>query len=91
MKIPKKFKLGRKTFNVRRAPLSRGVLGQVWPLDGLVAMAQHKRSPKDEAETFWHEVTHAILFSMNDPRWRNEKFVTAFSKRLNQVVHTAEF
>jgi hypothetical protein len=49
---------------------------------------EHK---KNMAETFWHEVTHCVLHDMSHPLWKDEKFVTAFSQRLNQVVHTARF
>lgn len=49
-----------------------------------------RRSDSEMSETFWHEVTHAILHDMGDPLWKNEKFVTQFSKRLNQVIHTAK-
>jgi hypothetical protein len=43
------------------------------------------------AETFWHEVMHCVLHEMGNPLWKDEKFVTAFSQRLNQVVYTAKF
>lgn len=47
---------------------------------------------KDErSETFWHELTHAILHDMNDKLSYNEKFVTAFSQRLDQAIKTARF
>lgn len=48
-------------------------------------------SPKERAETFWHEVTHGILHSMNHPLYTNEKFVTEFAKRLNDAIHSAKF
>ena len=48
-------------------------------------------SPKERAETFWHEVTHGILHSMNHPLYLNEKFVEEFAKRLNNAIHSAEF
>jgi hypothetical protein len=47
--------------------------------------------PKERAEVFWHEVTHAILHDMKHPLWRSEKFVQAFAKRLNDSIHSAEF
>lgn len=48
-------------------------------------------SPKERAETFWHEVTHGILHSMNHPLYLNEKFVEEFAKRLNDAIHSAKF
>jgi len=47
---------------------------------------------KDErSETFWHEITHAILHDMKNQLSYNEKFVTAFSQRLDQAIKTAKF
>ena len=42
-------------------------------------------------DTFWHELTHAILFEMNHPYWNNEKFVTKFANYLTKAIDTAEF
>ncbi len=42
-------------------------------------------------ETFWHELTHAILHDMKSPLRSDEKFVTAFSKRLSRAIDTAKF
>ena len=47
--------------------------------------------PKEVMETFWHEVTHAVLHSMGHPLTRDEKFVTTFAKRLNGAIWSAEF
>ena len=50
------------------------------------------RYDKDErSETFWHEITHAILHDMKNQLSYNEKFVTAFSQRLDQAIKTAKF
>lgn len=91
MALPKRFKLGKNEYTVR--PMRRikdGVFGTVYPTLRVVAYQTEDRSPKQRAETFWHEITHAVLHDMNDPRWADEKFVSAFSKRLAQVVRTAE-
>ncbi len=40
--------------------------------------------------TFWHELTHAILYDMGRADLNNEKFVTAFSKRLHQAITSAK-
>jgi CYTH domain-containing protein len=91
MEIPKKFELGRNTWRVHtdRRGFVTGVYGMCYPSYQTVRV--RIRTPKKMAESFWHEVTHAVLFDMKDPRWDDEKFVTAFSKRLTQVIHTAEF
>lgn len=95
MMIPYSFKLGDQQWSVHRAYAveGRGKVGRVFYNLQAIQIATHsKRQPrgaKAEAETFWHEVTHAILHDMDDVLCDNEDFVTAFSKRLNQVVHTA--
>jgi hypothetical protein len=45
----------------------------------------------ERAETFWHELTHAILYDMNNKLTHDEDFVTDFSKRLHQAISTARF
>lgn len=62
-----------------------------------VAHAMHNgkrlasRSERQRSETFWHEVTHAILHDMGSTLEANENFVTAFSQRLNNAIHSAKF
>lgn len=91
MMIPKSFRLGRYEVSVivrDRARLVSGALGSFYPSVKLLLIAG-KRPKKQVAVTFWHETTHAILYDMNHPLRDDEKFVTAFSKRLAQVVDTA--
>lgn len=95
MMIPYSFKLGRKEYKVQRyTVLPSGVLGQVFYSPALIKIARENkrgvsRTPKQLSETFWHETTHAILNDMHHVLRNNEQFVTEFSRRLNQVVHTA--
>jgi hypothetical protein len=49
------------------------------------------RSERQRSETFWHELTHAILHDMGSKLEANEQFVTEFSKRLNNAIHSAKF
>jgi predicted SprT family Zn-dependent metalloprotease len=53
----------------------------------------HKRfAPEQVQETFWHEVTHAILHDMGrDTLNKDEKFVTEFAHRLTKAINTARF
>jgi len=48
------------------------------------------RSERQRSETFWHEVTHAILHDMGSKLEANEQFVTDFSKRLNDAIRSAK-
>jgi len=44
------------------------------------------------SETFWHELTHAILNDMGeDTLNKNEKFVTGFANRLTKAIRSARF
>ena len=45
----------------------------------------------ERANTFWHELTHAILYDRGCKLTHDEKFVTAFSDRLDQAIKTARF
>lgn len=48
-------------------------------------------SKGERSETLWHELTHAILHDMKNKLSYDEKFVTAFSQRLDQAIKTAKF
>ena len=52
--------------------------------------SQRKFTRKELTDTFWHEVTHAILRDMDHPLWCSEKFVTDFARRMIEIVLTAE-
>lgn len=44
------------------------------------------------ADTFYHELTHAILDMMHERELsKNEKFVDVFGKLMRQAIDTAEF
>lgn len=97
MKIPVSFKVDKKPYAVSlvRHTRPKGTMGTVYYDLRRIEIATHssrsdRRFTKAEmADTFWHEVTHAILRDMGHSLWRNEKFVTAFSRRLTEVVMTA--
>ena len=50
-----------------------------------------KYTASEKSNTFWHELTHAILYDMNSKLNYDEKFVSAFADRLDQAVATARF
>lgn len=49
------------------------------------------RTPAQRSGTFWHEVTHGILYDMRSPLFNDEKFVTAFAQRLSATINSARF
>lgn len=99
MLIPKSFKLGNRPYQVRVAKSVRGPRGSVGRVDYKsrtidIAVLNYWTGEKlpdaEVSDTFWHEVTHAILENMDHPLYRDERFVTAFANRLNEVVSTAK-
>ena len=100
MKIPKQVTIGKTKIKIDQ-PVSLMVRGT--PCHGCFDRADNSidvakqdvrgnRYDKDErSETFWHEITHAILHDMKNQLSYNEKFVTALSQRLDQAIKTAKF
>lgn len=100
MKIPKQVTIGKTKIKIDQ-PVSLMVRGT--PCHGCFDRADNSidvakqdvrgyKFDKDErSETFWHEITHAILHDMKNQLSYNEKFVTAFSQRLDQAIKTAKF
>ena len=52
---------------------------------------EYKYDADERTNTFWHELTHAILYDMNSKLTHDEKFVTGFADRLDQAIKTARF
>lgn len=95
MKLPSKLRIGSTVYGVLPYVSERDVVGKTYTELGVMYVATKQRGRPRAAdaisETFWHEVTHAILHDMGDPRWRDEKFVTAFSQRLADAIKSARF
>jgi hypothetical protein len=97
MIIPKQVKIGRNKWHIKRvhAMPRKQHRGEADLFRRVLTVATHSKAtgakyPEAVAsEVFWHELTHAILHDMNTSLTYNEKFVTAFAKRLNQAVNTA--
>ena len=101
MKIPKEVVVGNTTHLVRtkksivhKNAVCRGFfnedeytidIAQGNPLQG------YKYDADARANTFWHELTHAILYDMGNKLTHDEKFVTSFADRLDQAIKTAKF
>ena len=75
----------------------KGGMGTVHYHLGTIQLALHSNITKRPfstaqlQETFWHEVTHAILHDMDHHLYANERFVTDFSSRLSKAITSAEF
>jgi hypothetical protein len=100
VKIPKQVTIGKTKIKIHQ-PVSLMVGGK--PCRGCFDRAGNEidvakkdvhgyKFDKDErSETLWHEITHAILHDMKNKLSYDEKFVTAFSQRLDQAIRTARF
>jgi hypothetical protein len=95
-KLPKQIRVGAKRYEVVRKYATKSELGHIQYEDPTIFVATRDRggirlSVEDQHETFWHELTHGILHDMNHPLRDNERFVKAFSKRLNRAIFSAKF
>jgi len=91
-KVPASFTVGSISYRVCEVDKLKGNrLGLMCTILKKMWIARGPRVVVPVSETFWHEVTHAVLHDMHHPLWADEKFVTEFSKRLDQVIKTAKF
>jgi hypothetical protein len=96
MQIPRKLRVGKLTYNVqlvRRTPPptpGRISLDKKQILVATHGLKDRPRPRKRIETTFWHEVTHAVLYDMGHRLNNDENFVNAFSERLAQAVRTAK-
>lgn len=102
MRIPKRFKVLGQEITVRYSNThlyKLKFLGMFYPDRNLILLAnKYKESgiwklhPQDKIEaTFYHELTHCILFHMGHKHWMNEKLVDDLSGLLHQFLTTAEY
>ncbi len=99
MIIPTHITVGKNKYSIhmlKQMP-RKGIMGKVHYDLGTIQLATHsnttngKYAPSQVQETFWHEVTHAILHDMDSPLYTNERFVNDFSSRLSKAITSAKF
>lgn len=99
MIIPTRITVGdhKYTIHMCKQMPGKGVMGAVHYNLGTIQLATHSNtsngrySPSRLQETFWHEITHAILHDMGHKLHTNERFVTDFSSRLSKAISSARF
>lgn len=99
MKIPTSIKVGRKKYSVTQVKHmpKKGIMGSTSYGNKAIMVATHSnvrgvRFKREEVyDTFWHELTHAILQDMGSKLEGDEEFVTAFSERLTKAIISARF
>lgn len=91
-RLPRRVRVGGKLYSVEvaQALARKHHIGEIDYEAKRISIVA-KRFPLMQ-ETFWHELTHAILEDMGEHKLNNnEQFVEAFSKRLYQAIKTARF
>jgi hypothetical protein len=99
MNIPTKIKIGDSWYEINKVKTmdTPDAMGSTNYRSCCIKLASHSNTRytkfrrEDTHETFWHEVTHAILFDMGHKLHSNEDFVEAFSKRLSRAIDSAKF
>ena len=94
--IPKKFKVGSVDYEVRLVEHcgTDDDFG-LWRPQGIIEIANQSGgydiSESKKKQTFFHELTHAILFAMRkDDLNDDESFVNTFSSFLAEAINTIE-
>ena len=95
-KLPKKFKVGSVDYEVKRVEHcgNNDDFG-FWRPQGIIEIANqaggYEVSESKKMQTFLHELTHAILFTMGKEDLNDdESFVNTFSSFLNEAINTME-
>jgi hypothetical protein len=99
MELPKKVKVGDRWYSVEIVETMhrRATMGYVYYGTGAIEVAAKSNvtdkpySNEEMSDTFWHELTHAILYEMGSTLHKNELFVTRFANRLSRAINTARF
>lgn len=99
MKIPKYLKVGKRWYKVDVLDKmdTPGLMGSTNYKTAYIEIARRSAATnkrykqEDVCDTFWHEITHAILKDMGSKLEANEEFVYSFSSRLNKAILSARF
>ena len=96
MNIPKKLKVGGVDYSVKQVEHcgTNDDFG-LWRPQGIIEIATqaggYEVSESQKKQTFLHELTHAILFTMGKEELNeDESFVNTFSSFLNEAISTME-
>jgi hypothetical protein len=97
MKIPREITVGRKVYTIERPQTIQdpASFGRTYYEENCIEIARfdnHGNAFETEEvdDTFWHELTHCILYDMGHDLCDNERFVKAFANRLSNAVNSAK-
>lgn len=96
MLIPHQFRVKRKTFKVHGGKPRSWLRGKVHHDEQRVWVYERDKVgnpmlPAERRETFFHELTHVVLYEMKHPLWCNEEFVDEFARLFTQAINTSKF
>jgi hypothetical protein len=95
MLLPKTISVGKSLYKINQPKALATGLGRIdfvkKEIDVTTHAGEYLLAAGERSDTFWHEMTHAILNDMGHDLACNEKFVTAFARRLNDAILSAEF
>jgi methyl coenzyme M reductase alpha subunit len=98
--FPRRMRVGQKMYSVEvvEAMIEKNCVGRTHYADcNIQIAAKHNSTGRFLAgaeirNTFWHEVTHAILEDMGRHTLnRDERFVAEFANRLSKAIDSAKF
>lgn len=97
--IPIRIRVGTQVYSVDVVESMRrkATMGRTYYDLGRIEISTHsnitgrKFTQAEIDDTFWHEVTHAILYDMDHRLYNDEKFVTEFAGRLAKAIKSAQF
>lgn len=88
MKIPKQFSLGGTVWSVSEVPpLPDQTYGVCYPRIANIQLDE-TLIQQVKLQTFYHELVHAVLFTMGAPTPHDENFVDGFAHLLHQFMLT---
>lgn len=97
-KIPKRFTVGGQEIYVKEVDMCEdGCIGNIILPQGEIHIAKYvtraiEQSESSKLNTFWHELTHAILKTMGEYDLNNsEKFVCTFSGFLTEAIRSFKY
>lgn len=99
MTVPTHMTVGSQQYgiNVVKYMPRKGAMGVTYYGNKCINIATHSNKSRtpfaapDFNETFWHELTHAVLFEMGSSLYKDELFVTRFAMHLSRAIDSAEF
>jgi predicted SprT family Zn-dependent metalloprotease len=97
--IPARIRVGTKMYSVDvvQSMRRKDTMGRIYYDMERIEIAKrnnvtNRRYTQDEIDdTFWHELTHAILYEMQHRLYDDEKFVTEFAGHLAKAIKSAQF